>query len=319
MFEFQDDKLGKVKVINVTEARASIASIMGDKDSNYVITKNNRPIRVIVNYDFFRQVNFSSRSQKPADTKGQYPKDPVKGLLQSKTEELKKQMEAAQQRRPDLFPPTSYFNPSDLLIDEPSEKQWAKPVQPAQPAELAQPVEPVEPAQDVECGKLPYSTKESTDYLVEEIPEPPSEETITQGSTTQGTDVEYGNLPYSTKEGTEKIAQAPRTPPPRGDYFDSYRKLYETPRYQPLFQTSPIGSRDNRTPRVSNPRGMTLKTLSNKTTKTSELAQPGELAQPVERKSDIPSIQDLLSEIEGISLSPVEPVQPAGEEEQQAS
>lgn len=51
MFEFHDSKLGKVKVVNVTEARSTMASIMNDRSASYVITRNNRPIRVILNYD----------------------------------------------------------------------------------------------------------------------------------------------------------------------------------------------------------------------------------------------------------------------------
>lgn len=43
----------KIKYINVTEARARFATIVGDKASFYVITKNRRPKRVVVNYDDF--------------------------------------------------------------------------------------------------------------------------------------------------------------------------------------------------------------------------------------------------------------------------
>ena len=226
MFEFKDDKLGKVKVVNVTEARGSIASIMGDKDANYVITKNNRPIRVVIDYDFFRQVNSSARSQKPADVKGQYAKDPVKGLLQSKTEELKKQMEAAQQRRPDLFPPASYFQLPELM-DEPSPVET-----PASPplAEEGQVAEELtvtaEAIQIVEEAQPPEVVRE------EEIPAPLRE------GTTVSHETELQGESAPPKDTIEEIAQALRTPPPRGDYFDSYRKLYETPRYEPLFQSN---------------------------------------------------------------------------------
>lgn len=54
MFELRDSKLGKVKIINITEARQNMASIMNDSDFNYVITKNNKPIRVIINYDEYK-------------------------------------------------------------------------------------------------------------------------------------------------------------------------------------------------------------------------------------------------------------------------
>lgn len=41
---------GKVKIINVTEARANFATVLSDGASSYVITKNNKPQRVIINY-----------------------------------------------------------------------------------------------------------------------------------------------------------------------------------------------------------------------------------------------------------------------------
>ena len=47
MFEFEDSKLGRVKVVNITEARSAIAAIMKDKEFNYVIMKNNKPVNYV--------------------------------------------------------------------------------------------------------------------------------------------------------------------------------------------------------------------------------------------------------------------------------
>lgn len=50
MIEYTDKIFGKIKVLNVTEARANFANVLSDAVSHYVITKNNKPLRVIVNY-----------------------------------------------------------------------------------------------------------------------------------------------------------------------------------------------------------------------------------------------------------------------------
>ena len=67
MFEFEDSKLGRVKILNVTEARSSIASIMNDMEFNYIITKNNKPIRVIINYDSYKKTKDQALRLSPID------------------------------------------------------------------------------------------------------------------------------------------------------------------------------------------------------------------------------------------------------------
>ncbi|MDO8519037.1 MAG: hypothetical protein Q7T11_02610 [Deltaproteobacteria bacterium] len=88
MFEFEDSKLGRIKVISVTEARTSFATIMTDKSFNYVITKNNRPIRVIINYDTYRTqlAPFSAGKMGTAAKPG---KGQLKGLIETREKELK--------------------------------------------------------------------------------------------------------------------------------------------------------------------------------------------------------------------------------------
>lgn len=74
MIEYTDKNLGKIKVLNVTEARANFASVLGDADSHYIITKNNKPLRVIVNYkdyEFLQEVSggeVAPKLQKASDT-----------------------------------------------------------------------------------------------------------------------------------------------------------------------------------------------------------------------------------------------------------
>lgn len=50
MIEYTDKKLGKMKVLNVTEARANFASVLNDHRNHYIITKNNKPVRVMIDY-----------------------------------------------------------------------------------------------------------------------------------------------------------------------------------------------------------------------------------------------------------------------------
>lgn len=67
MIEYKDREKGTVKVINVTEARANFANILGDNGAHYVITKNNKPLRVIIDYsDFERLRRFPQTAAKNA-------------------------------------------------------------------------------------------------------------------------------------------------------------------------------------------------------------------------------------------------------------
>lgn len=56
MFEFTDKTKKKIKVINVTEARGNFAAILSDNESHYIITKNNKPQRVIIGFEDFKRL-----------------------------------------------------------------------------------------------------------------------------------------------------------------------------------------------------------------------------------------------------------------------
>lgn len=62
MLEYLDENLGKIKLVNVTEARANFAKLLSDETHYYVITKNNKPQRVVISYDEF--VDLRQHSQK---------------------------------------------------------------------------------------------------------------------------------------------------------------------------------------------------------------------------------------------------------------
>lgn len=89
MFEFFDDRLGRIKVVNVTEARASMASIMNDKDFTYIITKNNRPVRVVINYGvILKDQILNTALNKIVETS-----NPVLGKLTTQEQDFKHQLQ----------------------------------------------------------------------------------------------------------------------------------------------------------------------------------------------------------------------------------
>lgn len=86
MFEYVDDKLGKVKLINVTEARANFAKLLSDSDTYYVITKNNKPQRVVISYDEFREIKeFTQQLAKGSQELGAVRPAPPKKKAAPKT------------------------------------------------------------------------------------------------------------------------------------------------------------------------------------------------------------------------------------------
>ncbi|MBI2340407.1 MAG: type II toxin-antitoxin system Phd/YefM family antitoxin [Deltaproteobacteria bacterium] len=318
MFEFHDDRLGQVKVINVTEARSSIASIMADKDSNYVITKNNKPIRVIVSYDFYRQIQkntatASSRSQRPSESR-----DPVKGLLQTQTEELKKQFAVAaqgimpqsdmtQKRLEYLLgsPPRGFTPKAPTPVAPPSVPRPAMP-EPAPEGSLTQslPEMPLTPL--YEEGVSPVEPEFISSENWNNIPEPPpSDEGVEEEGSAGDGDREKRTAEHESADRVPEEAPvelSARTPPPRGDYFDTYRKLYETPHYQPLFRgEEPPPERAPAAEEAAPEQTSTQSSLP----VIERLIEKAYTIPATEQRpsSNLPSIQDLLSEIDGISLS----------------
>lgn len=241
MFEFEDEKLGRVKVVNVTEARSSMASMMGDKDSNYIVTKNNKPIRIVVSYETFKKAlsTHNPTSVRAGNNKTPEFKDSLKGLIQSKEKELKEQFIAT-------TPKSSPIIPRDKVSEE---------IPTASASAILPP---------------PDSDRTESEPL---LPEPsPTEPTLSELTT-----------PYVTTN----------TPPPNNDYFNRFKKLYEAPRHEFLFQKSVSTSTE-----VSRP--------SSKVDSVEASSTPTPNRRPNSREgasSHLPSIQDLLSELEQEKLT----------------
>ena len=53
MFEIQDERLGKLKIFNVTEARANFADVLKEPNAKVVVTRHGRPTKILLSYDEF--------------------------------------------------------------------------------------------------------------------------------------------------------------------------------------------------------------------------------------------------------------------------
>jgi len=62
MFEINDERLGKLKIFNVTEARANFADVLREPDAKVVVTRHGRPTKILLNYDEFLALISSSAS-----------------------------------------------------------------------------------------------------------------------------------------------------------------------------------------------------------------------------------------------------------------
>ncbi len=99
MFEMEDSKLGKLKVYNVTEARANFASVLREKEAKVVVTWHGRPFKVLVDYQEYSEIlqkrleKTSSASTEempktPPVSAGQWSKEDLSQIVKSITENI---------------------------------------------------------------------------------------------------------------------------------------------------------------------------------------------------------------------------------------
>ncbi len=275
MFEFEDEKLGRVKVVNVTEARSSMSSMMGDKETNYIVTKNNKPIRVVVSYETFKKAintinpfsprSSSSKTSEIKDRDGASPMGTgLKGLIQSKEKDLKEQFIAAALKSSPMIPRDTASR--DTVPQEVSVASASA----------------ILPPPDSDVG-------ESESIIVEQE-QPPSE-------------------PVSSEPATSYVTT--NTPPPNSDYFNRFKKLYEAPRYDSLFQKS-VSTSTEVARSASNAPAPTVSvpSVSVSTAPTPNRRPSGgtdgnrtDASRKEGTSSHLPSIQDLLSELEQEKLT----------------
>jgi len=267
MFEIDDPKLGKIKFINITEARAQIAAITQDKECSYVLTKNNKPIRVIVNYDLFhqwQQQEVSRTDSKPFD------KSILQGLLEGREQDLKKTVVSKLQ------------------------EEWISKNMPLSSSVADTSMAP--PQEDILADPLP-----SLDIFPESSPDYFSEiplETMPEASVALPSSVKEEAVPLPPKES------APLSPEEqsRQDYYARFRKLYESaPAHQAAKSKSASSYFDPQTSFESSYSRIKVEPAG--LIKPEKTTQAESAATKSKSSADIPSIQDLLKELEGEPLS----------------
>lgn len=300
MFEFEDSKLGRVKVVNITEARAAIASMMNDQEFNYVITKNNKPVRVVINYDTFRktqsQLGQSAPAAKATSTApAQTPSSLIRGLLENREKDIRThanrskpmagEMPETVQRvvnGPDIFQEAPIEAPKPVILPEAdyqleetprSENYFDALDASEEPAALAEP--------------------ESIEYAAVDEPAAPAWEAESQPE-----------APFSP---TEPVLEEAARDPEKEDYFNRYRKLYEpSSRYDQLY-TEPAPKKAaepvlERTPAFEPEPAMPFLEPDSVIEAAPVEAAPAP-AQKNSAKDELVSLQDLLKELEAEKLS----------------
>lgn len=232
MFEFEDSKLGRLKVINITEARANIASIMNDGEFNYVITKNNKPVRAIINYGDFKKSSVSKNS-RPTTQKNQ-----VKGLLESRAADVK--------------------SSEDVLTPQATQPKRKK-----------------------------YAVNASDSYFEDPL------DYQSQTSPPVGSSLQDDLLSQEPIQNFEDSTSEPDESSPQNEYFNKYRKLYETPVVAPPVASRSYENNKNKAERTPAP----IVTPRRQTQPEPVKSQPSRVT------NDPPSIQDLLNDLENEKLS----------------
>jgi prevent-host-death family protein len=63
MFEVEDEKLGRLKIFNVSEARAQFAHVLKE-GAKVVITRHGRPSKILINYEEYLSLMKAPPSEK---------------------------------------------------------------------------------------------------------------------------------------------------------------------------------------------------------------------------------------------------------------
>jgi len=224
MFEYLDDKVGPVKLVNVTEARANFARLLSD-DSYYVITKNNKPQRVVISYDEFRKLkgalsienqneSTTQTSHKDKTTKPQTKSHSrVKGLL---TQHFSEQGLVAE---PLEEPQDDYFHTSD---------ERNTPFAPVSTAlseqDLPQPEEIAE--EHISTTTDSFEKQQHDQHILQEISESLS---ISDGEPFLDVKPLTKSPVVKTNDETPRKTntESDTLTPEEREYYNKYRKLYE--------------------------------------------------------------------------------------------
>lgn len=67
MFEIHDERIGHLKIFNVTEARANFADVLKENNAKVVVTRHGRPTKILISYDEYLTLLAASGQALPAD------------------------------------------------------------------------------------------------------------------------------------------------------------------------------------------------------------------------------------------------------------
>lgn len=245
MLEFTNKAKNRIKVINVTEARGNFATILSDTESSYVITKNNKPQRVIVNYeDFKRWQDAEGAATMPLAAPGAEEEDKNR------------------QRRPKMSPAVRGMIAAQFEVSHQAEEKPARSEAPAEsldaflplPTEEAPPADegvflsapPQEPDDVVAIDDT--TDLDTSDYFTDEqeeedAPLSPQKEALADGSdiarevaAETRAAAAASNALVAAQARDDGIAEAPQgKTPEEQEYYKRYRKLYENFQYAPVF------------------------------------------------------------------------------------
>lgn len=65
MFEIHDERIGHLKIFNVTEARANFADVLKENNAKVVVTRHGRPTKILISYEEYLQLLAASGQEAP--------------------------------------------------------------------------------------------------------------------------------------------------------------------------------------------------------------------------------------------------------------
>lgn len=254
MLEYFDEKLGKIKLVNVTEARANFAKLLADESHYYVITKNNKPQRVVISYEEFRDLRLLAEQGTTAGAHAQQPTTPHKASVEKNVAHkpyvktpsrvkglLTQHFQEPAESLPTPPPPPSHTPIARTWQDEilsGSSDDYFQMSDMLNPEEIL--VEPKEADEITEIGDDQATLAAIRDSLsisdeFSSIETTTAEDTLAAGmleesvATDMATAVfEEAVVPTVSTAEINRSAKSQQRTPEEEEYYNKYRKLYES-------------------------------------------------------------------------------------------
>lgn len=281
MIEYNDKKGGKIKVVNVTEARANFAEVLGDNRASYVVTKNSKPVRAIIDYEDFVLLRKSQQAQGfsenlepddfqemglPRPDRRQKSKSRVRGLLGTHEELL---------RQKPAFEESTESPPLEIKVQEETFVQ-----------------------------KKDYFHTPDDDYLIS-----PDEIEMPEAKPVEAAKVQSPEPPVPLPD------PAVQKSPEEQEYFDKYKKLYGNLESKDASPTDLDRQVEERVEQLLRPKLSQAVTQAQTGVAQQFKAEPKPAAtqafkestgvpiKSVTPKNNMPSLKDLLRELDNEKLS----------------